>query len=102
MERGKAVVINNSNQFHSLRESVIIYPNNVRNVFLMTTNHLYTLVRTNMTVIILAVLASLIIICGGIAVYLAEHEHQGANITNLGDSFWWAVVTIATVGCYRV
>jgi voltage-gated potassium channel len=61
-------------------------------------HHLSTLVKTNMTVIILAVLASLIIIFGGIAVYLVEHEHPRANITNLGDAFWWAVVTIATVG----
>jgi Ion channel len=34
----------------------------------------------------------------GIGMYLAEHEHQGANITKLGDALWWAVVTIATVG----
>jgi voltage-gated potassium channel len=40
----------------------------------------------------------LIIIFGGIGVYLAEHKHQGANITNLGDALWWAVVTITTVG----
>jgi len=31
-------------------------------------------------------------------VYIAEHEHQGANITKLGDAFSWAVVTITTVG----
>jgi voltage-gated potassium channel len=31
-------------------------------------------------------------------VVLLEHGHQGANITKLGDAFWWAVVTIATVG----
>jgi voltage-gated potassium channel len=29
---------------------------------------------------------------------LAEHEHLGANITRLGDCYWWAVVTLATVG----
>lgn len=40
----------------------------------------------------------LIVVFGGIAEYLVEHEHTGANITNLGDSFWWAVVTITTVG----
>ena len=32
------------------------------------------------------------------AVYLVEHQKQDANITDLGDAFWWAVVTIATVG----
>jgi voltage-gated potassium channel len=31
-------------------------------------------------------------------VYLAEHKHQGANITNLGDAFWWAIETVTTVG----
>jgi len=51
-----------------------------------------------MSIIILAVLVSLIIIVGGSGVYLVEHEHKGANITSLGDAFWWAVVTIATVG----
>ena len=40
----------------------------------------------------------MIIIFGGIGEYLAEHEQRGANITNLGDAFWWAVVTITTVG----
>jgi voltage-gated potassium channel len=40
----------------------------------------------------------LIIIFGGIGVYLAEHGHQGANITNSGNAFWWAVETITTVG----
>jgi voltage-gated potassium channel len=64
----------------------------------MTTNRLYTLAKTNMSIIILAISGSLIIIFGGIAVYLVEHEHRGANITTIGDAFWWAVVTIATVG----
>ena len=35
---------------------------------------------------------------GGIGEYLAEHKHPGANITDLGDAIWWAVVTITTVG----
>ena len=30
--------------------------------------------------------------------YLAEHKHQDVNITKLSDAFWWAVVTITTVG----
>ncbi len=64
----------------------------------MANNHLYTLAKTNIDVIILLILGSLIVVFGGIAVYLVEHEHTGANITNVADSFWWAVVTIATVG----
>ncbi len=64
----------------------------------MANNHLYMLAKTNIDVIILLILGSLIVVFGGIAVYLVEHEHTGANITNVADSFWWAVVTIATVG----
>ena len=30
--------------------------------------------------------------------YLAEHEHPGANINTIGDALWWGIVTIATVG----
>ena len=63
----------------------------------MRRERLYALLKANPLVIPL-VLASLIIILGGIGVYLAEHKHQGANITTLGDAFWWAVVTITTVG----
>jgi voltage-gated potassium channel len=64
----------------------------------MTSNRLFTLVKTNMNIITLLVLALLIVIFGGIAVYLAEHGHRGSNITNLGDAFWWTVITITTVG----
>lgn len=67
-------------------------------MFLMTSVHLYTLTKTNSGLVILAVLAALTIILCSIGVYLAEHEREGANITNLGDALWWAVVTIATVG----
>jgi hypothetical protein len=64
----------------------------------MSTSHLYTFDGTNLNIGFLAVLASVIIIVGGIGVYEVEHVHQGANITKLGDGIWWAVVTIATVG----
>jgi len=67
----------------------------------MRINYLYKILlplKPNVDVIILATLALLIVIFGGIGVYLAEHTHQGANITNLGDALWWAVVTISTVG----
>ena len=70
----------------------------LRKEMLMTSNRLFTSLKTNMDIVVLAILASLIIIIGGIGEYLAEHQYQGANITNLGDAFWWAIVTIATVG----
>jgi voltage-gated potassium channel len=67
----------------------------------MRIGYLYTILlplKPNRDVVVLSILALLIVIFGGIGVYLAEHTHQGANITNLGDALWWAVVTIATVG----
>jgi voltage-gated potassium channel len=63
----------------------------------MRNNRLYRLLEINPLVIPL-ILIALIIFFGGIGVYLAEHKHQGANITNLGDAFWWAIETVTTVG----
>ena len=51
-----------------------------------------------MVVVLPSIIIILIIIFGGIDVYLVEHKHQGANITTLGEALWWAVVTITTVG----
>lgn len=64
----------------------------------MSTSHLYTLENTKMSVLILAAAAFSIIFVGGFGVFLAEHGHPGANITQFGDAVWWAVVTLATVG----
>jgi voltage-gated potassium channel len=67
----------------------------------MRIGYFYTMLlplKPNRDVIVLSTFALLIVIFGSIGVYLAEHTHQGANITNLGDALWWAVVTIATVG----
>ena len=70
----------------------------------MRSERLYTLLEANPIVlstnpiVIPVILVLVIIIFGGIGVYLAEHKHQGSNITNLGDAFWWAIVTITTVG----
>lgn len=47
---------------------------------------MYRILKTNMDVVVLAILASSIIIFGGIGVYLAEHGHQGAKIIKLGDA----------------
>ncbi|WP_098461371.1 potassium channel family protein [Propionicimonas paludicola] len=41
---------------------------------------------------------SLLVVIGALAVTDAERGVPGANIENLGDGFWWAAVTIATVG----
>src|SRR6188508_2049872 len=63
----------------------------------MKSDRLYRLLETY-PVVAPAVVAILIVIFGGIGVYLAEHNQPGANITNLGNAFWWAIVTITTVG----
>ena len=64
----------------------------------MITHRLNTTLRANMVVVLPSIIIILIIIFGGIGVYLVEHKHQGANITTLGEALWWAVVTITTVG----
>lgn len=84
--------------FPSLKQLSIIYLDTLRKVFLMRSRRLFTILRTNMGFVIPATLTLSIIIFGAIGVYLAEHGHQGANITKLSDAFWWAVVTITTVG----
>jgi voltage-gated potassium channel len=35
---------------------------------------------------------------GALGVYVVERDAPGTTITNLGDAFWWAVVTVTTVG----
>jgi len=65
---------------------------------LMRIDYLSTILKANMDIVVLTVLASAIVIFGGIAVYLAGYHHEGANITKVGDALWWAVVTVATVG----
>lgn len=50
----------------------------------MRIDRLYIILKINMDIVPLAILVALITIFGGIGVYLAEHGHPGANITNLG------------------
>ncbi len=73
------------------------YLNILRKVLLMRSDRLYRLLESY-PILVPAIVAVLVVIFGGIGVYLAEHEYPGANITNLGDAFWWAIVTITTVG----
>lgn len=40
----------------------------------------------------------LLIVMGALAITDAERGQPGANISNLGDGFWWALTTITTVG----
>lgn len=41
---------------------------------------------------------TLLVLVAGIAVLDAEQNTRGANITNIGDAWWWAFATITTVG----
>jgi voltage-gated potassium channel len=42
--------------------------------------------------------AALLCLNGAMVVYLVERHAPGANIRTLGESLWWTVVTVATVG----
>lgn len=64
----------------------------------MTSNRLYTYLKANINFVIPIGLVFAVIFLGGFAMYLVEHNRPGANITKLGDAFWWAVITITTVG----
>ena len=64
----------------------------------MTSNRLYTYLKANINFVIPIGLVFVVIFLGGFAMYLVEHNRPGANITNLGNAFWWAVITITTVG----
>jgi voltage-gated potassium channel len=42
--------------------------------------------------------ASLLVLNGAVAVYFYERHAAGSNIHTLGNSLWWAVTTVTTVG----
>jgi voltage-gated potassium channel len=42
--------------------------------------------------------ASLLVVNGAIAVYFYERHAPGSNIHTLGESLWWSMVTVTTVG----
>ncbi|HZI72103.1 MAG TPA: ion transporter [Nitrososphaeraceae archaeon] len=46
----------------------------------------------------LLVFSAMVVSFGAIGEYVAESSNAGAKITNLGDAFWWAIVTVTTVG----
>jgi voltage-gated potassium channel len=52
--------------------------------------------RGNLTRFLLA--ASVLVLNGAVIVYLVEQHAPGSNIHTLGDSLWWSVVTVTTVG----
>lgn len=42
--------------------------------------------------------SGLVLFVAALAVLDAERGHDGANIRNFGDAFWWALTTVTTVG----
>ena len=61
-------------------------------------HRLYTYLTANLNFVIPIGLMILIIFSGAIGVYVVERNKPGANITNLGNALWWAVITVTTVG----
>lgn len=58
----------------------------------------YILERTGNRLIYTAVFSAMAVSAGAIGIYIVEHNMEGTKITNLGDAFWWAIVTVTTVG----
>lgn len=46
----------------------------------------------------LVVLSAGIVTTGAVAGFFVESSHPDTKIANLGDAFWWAIVTVTTVG----
>lgn len=49
-------------------------------------------------ILYIIVFSALAVSLGAVAEYIAESSDPEAKITNIGDAFWWAIVTVTTVG----
>jgi len=79
---------------HPLSVVVVVFPP-VRVVFsLRLVTSLFR--RGNLARFMLA--ASVLVLNGAIVVFLYERHATGSNIHTLGESVWWAVTTVTTVG----
>lgn len=58
----------------------------------------YILGRTNNRIIYTVIFSVMAVSVGAVGMYIVEHNVEGTKITNLVDAFWWAIVTVTTVG----
>ena len=54
--------------------------------------------QTNDRLLYIVALSGIAISGGAIGLFLVEGNAPDSKVTNLGDSFWWAIVTVTTVG----
>jgi voltage-gated potassium channel len=54
--------------------------------------------RAESAIYIIAITALLVLVGGSIAISIIEPDAEGSNIKTASDAFWWAFVTITTVG----
>jgi voltage-gated potassium channel len=65
--------------------------------------HLYSRIlsfsaQTNNRLLYIIAVSGMAVSGGAIGLYLVEGNVPESKVTNLGDAFWWAIVTVTTVG----
>lgn len=65
--------------------------------------HLYSRIlslsaRTNNRLLYIVAVSVMAVSGGAIGLFLFEGNAPDSKVTNLGDAFWWAIVTVTTVG----
>ncbi len=65
--------------------------------------HLYSRIlsfsaQTNNRLLYIVAVSGMVVSGGAIGLYLVEGNAPESKVTNLGDAFWWAIVTVTTVG----
>jgi voltage-gated potassium channel len=54
--------------------------------------------QTNNRLLYIVAVSGIAISGGAIGLFLVEGNAPESKVTNLGDAFWWAIVTVTTVG----
>jgi voltage-gated potassium channel len=54
--------------------------------------------QTNNRLIYIILVSVMAVSSGALGLYFVEEQAPGSKVTNLGDAFWWAIVTVTTVG----